>query len=177
MGSLLGWSQAEYWRFENGLVDITFRAAAIVASILGMELTASLFPAGEPLLDRGHQALLKRFRDLCSAAFRIAAEVPLPTPGDPRTWDLVMRLGDLVIGVEAETRLRDMQAFVRRIHQREANGGVDIVLVVLSASAFNRSLAADLRLALGDRYATQPRALLRALRRGLPLSGSGVILI
>lgn len=177
MGAALGWSQAEYWRFENALVDITFRAVAQVAAILGLELSASLYAAGEPLLDRGHLELLKRFRKLCSAAFRIASEVVLPKPGDPRAWDLVLRLGDLVIGVEAETRVRDMQAFVRRIHQREVDGGVDVILVVLSASAFNRSLAADLRLALGERYATPPRALLRALRAGVPLPGSGVILI
>ena len=158
-------------------MHVTFRAMSQVTSILGLELTASLYPEGEPLQDRGHQALLKRVRDACSAAFRIAAEVPLPTPADPRAWDLVLRLGETVIGVEAETRLRDMQAFVRRIHQRELNGGVDEILIVLSASAFNRSIATELRHTLGERHATPPRALLRALRYGTQLPGSGVILI
>lgn len=174
----LGWSQTEYWRFENGrghaqsLVDIV-----AVSSVLGLELGAGLHPAGEPLRDKGHQALIQRFRALLSPDFRVLAEVPLPTPGDRRSWDLLLRLATQLIGVEAETRIRDMQRLVRHIHQREQDGGVDQIVLLLAATRTNRELMDELRVALGPTYATSPRLLLAALRRGQPISGSGVVLL
>jgi transcriptional regulator with XRE-family HTH domain len=175
----LGWSQSAYSRFERRAErrSIGFVDASEVAAVLGLELTASLHPAGDAPRDKGHQALLDRFHRELSGAFTIRAEVPLPGPGDPRVWDLVLRLADLVIGVEAETRIRDMQALVRRIHLRERDGGVDEIVLLLSDSATNRRLVDPLRLALGERYATPARQVLKALRSGTLLSGSGVLLL
>lgn len=98
-------------------------------------------------------------------------------PGDPRVWDLLLRLADQVVGAEAETRIRDVQALVRRMRARQRDGGTDEVLLILSDSAVNRRLVGELREALGDDFATPPRALLAALREGRPLPGSGVILL
>ena len=148
-----------------------------MAAGLGLELSAGLHPAGDPIRDKGHQALITRFRAMVGAAWRIAAEVPFPTPGDPRTWDLILRVAGQIVGVEAETRIRDVQALARRIHQREANGGVTAILVLLADTATNRRLVDQLREALGPSYQTQPRDLLAAFRRGQPLPGSGVVLL
>jgi hypothetical protein len=177
MGRLLGCAQSEYWRFENGEVSCDLVRLAEVAAILGLDLSVSFHPAGEPIRDKGQQALTRRFRRLLASAWHVAAEMSLPMPGDPRVWDLLLRLADHVVGVEAETRVRDVQALVRRIRARERDGGTDAVLLVLSDSAHNRTLVGDLREALGVDFATPPRALLAALREGRPLPGSGVILL
>jgi transcriptional regulator with XRE-family HTH domain len=178
MASLLGWSQTEYGRLEGGLTaNVSIPDVAAAASILGLELSADLHPYGDPIFDRGHQALIKRFRDNLAPAFRVIAEVPLPTPGDRRSWDLLLRLDGQLIGVEAETRLRDMQALVRRIRSRERDGGVDEIVLVLSATRLNRRMVGELRTALGARFATSPRAIVGALRTGRPLPGSGAILV
>jgi hypothetical protein len=90
---------------------------------------------------------------------------------------MVLRLESYLVGVEAETRIRDVQELVRRLRQRERDGGADEILLVLANSAHNRALVEELRAALGDRYATAPKVLLHCLRAGRRLPGSGVILI
>ncbi len=101
----------------------------------------------------------------------------MPTPGDRRSWDLLLRLPAQLIGVEAETRIRDMQQLVRHVHQRERDGGVDAIVLLLAATRTNRELIDELRLALGPSYATSPRQILRALRGGQPVPGSGVVML
>ena len=172
-------SQTELSRIEHletvdrlSVVDL-----AALAAVVGRELGANLYPAGEPIRDAGHQVLIRRVRSLLSDTWRVAAEMPLPTIGDRRAWDLLLRIPDQLVGVEAETRVRDIQAFVRHVRERELEGGADTILIVLAESAHNRSVLPQLIEALGPRYSTSARVLLKALRDGKPLAGSGVILI
>ena len=123
----------------------------------------------------------KRFEAILSPRWAVASETLLPLPGDLHSWDRLLRLTGAqprhVVGVDLETRIRDIQALVRRTRLRERDGGVDAILLVLSDSSTNRRLVDELRQALGPTYATAPRALLGALRAGSPLGGSGVVLI
>ena len=93
----------------------------------------------------------------------------------------LLRLKDVtprhLVGVDIETRIRDIQELVRRTRLRERDGETDAILIVLSDSAVNRRLVDQLRDALGPGYATSPRLILRALRAGERLPGSGVILV
>ena len=175
----LGRSQSDVSRLER-LVEIdraSFVEVSEIASLLGLELSAGLHPVGEPIRDKGHQALIERFRAELSPAFKVLAEVPLPTPGDRRAWDLLLRLPGQLIGVEAETRIRDMQRLVRHVHQRDRDGGADQVVVLLATTRTNRELVDELRIALGPAYATSPRQILGSLRAGQPVPGSGVVLL
>ena len=179
LAALLRWSQPALSRFERlvrrdatSIVEL-----AQVASLLGLELSAGLHPVGEPLRDKGHQALIGRFVAYLSAAWRVAREVPLPNPGDPRAWDLVLRAASCIVGVEAETRVRDVQALARRIHIRQRDGGADRIVIVLAESAHNRRVLPQLVEALGAEFATSPRTTLRALRDGRAIPGSAVILL
>jgi transcriptional regulator with XRE-family HTH domain len=175
----LGSSQSDQSRWENlrNVDAVSLVRIAEVASILGLELHVGLHPMGDPIRDKGHHALIRRFRVELAPAWRVTAEALLPLPGDARSWDLLLRLGQQLVGVEAETRIRDIQALVRRIRQRERDGGVDEIVLVLSDSRANRELVEELRIALGERFATTPRTLLSALRAGRPLPGSGLILV
>ena len=145
--------------------------------MLGLELGAGLHPVGDAIRDKGHQALIGRFRALLSPAYRVSAEVLLPNPGDRRAWDLVLRLPGQIIGVEAETRVREIQWLVRRLRERQREGGADVVLLVLADTRANRAILGELLTALGPAFATSPRTILRALRDGQPLPGSGVVLV
>jgi len=149
----------------------------VVASVLGLEITVGVHPIGDGLRDKGHEALLKRFAAGIHPSFRKTREVPFPNSFDRRSWDMVLKLDRQLVGVEAETRIRDIQQLVRRVRQRERDGGVDEILIVLANSAHNRTLVADLRSALGDRYSMSPVAVRRALRDGHAVPGSGVILV
>ena len=178
VASLVGWKQSELSRLE------TFKSASVslprlgeLAAVLGFELRVGLFPTGDALRDKGHQALMGRFLGLVSAGFAVAREVPFPNAGDRRAWDVILRISGQRTGVEAESRVRDIQAAARRIHERERDGLVDVVLVVLADTAHNRLILPALLDALGDRYRTSPRSLFAALRAGRPLPGCGVLLV
>jgi hypothetical protein len=174
-------SQSQLWRIEAGRTETTVVRLSEMASVLGLELSVGLHPLGDPIRDKGHQALGRRFDAIPARAWRSTSETLLPNPGDQRSWDRLLRLTTSVerhlVGVDLETRIRDIQALVRRTRQRERDGGVDKILLVLSDSATNRSLVDQLRDALGAEYHTSPRAVLACLRRGEPLLGSGVILV
>jgi transcriptional regulator with XRE-family HTH domain len=178
LAAQLKWSQSDVSRFERlTRVDgVSFVELSEVASLLGLELGAGLYLVGDPIRDKGHQVLIARFRALLSAAWRVVQDVPLPIAGDRRAWDLLLRLADQRVGVEAETKVRDVQALTRHVHMRERDGEADEIIVLLADTRTNRELVDQLRLALGSHYATQPRVLLRALRTGERLPGSGVIL-
>jgi len=175
----IGCSQSLISRLEN-LVDIDSASIvelSCIASVLGLELSVGLHPVGEPLRDKGHQALIARLRAILSPAFRVMAEAPLPNVGDRRAWDLLLRLPQQLVGVEAKTRIRDMQRLVRHMHERERDGGTDVTLLLLSDTRTNRVLLPELLEALGKSFEAAPRMLLRSLREGQPLPGSGVVLM
>jgi len=174
----LGWSQQNYSRFElNQLREISLIDISVAASMLGLEPSLSFHRIGPALRDKGHEALIGRLLRLLSPAWHVAREVPFPNPGDPRWWDLLLRLPDFRLGVEAETRIRDMQALVRRMKERAREGGADELLLVLSDSAHNRGLVGELRQALGEDFAMARGDALRALRAGDGLRGSAVVLL
>ncbi len=177
MSQALGWSGSAYRRFECGDVPPALVDVSAAAVLLGLELSVSLHPLGQRIRDRGHQALIGRIRRAISSAFTVFAEAPLPGPHELRSWDLLLRLGGQRIGIEAETRIRDMQELVRHMRLRVRDGGADIVLLVLADTRTNRALVDELREALGAEFSTPPSSILRALKAGELLAGSGVVLI
>jgi len=177
--SAVGWSQSRLQRLESQGVTANLVELSELASVLGLELSVGLHPIGEPVRDKAQLAIGKRLDSELSRAWMITNEAPLPIPGDLRAWDKLLRLpnAEYRVGVDIESRIRDIQALTRRTRLRERDGGVDNILIVLADSATNRRLAPDLRAALGEAYACSPRMLLSGLRLGRPLVGSGVILI
>jgi transcriptional regulator with XRE-family HTH domain len=173
----LGCAQSQVWRTESGDVAVTVQRLAEMASVLGMELGLGVHLLGDPIRDKGQQALIQRFKAVLAPAWQVSHEALLSISGDGRAWDLLLRLARHSVGVECETRIRDIQAIARKIHGRERDDDADRILVVLSDSTTNRRLADQLREALGARYATSPRVILAALRAGQPLPGSGVVLV
>jgi transcriptional regulator with XRE-family HTH domain len=174
----LGWSQTRYSQFERATRPATVDDVCLVAVMLGLRPRFDLFREDEGVRDQGHQRLIARFCAILSSLWSVHREAPFPTLGDLRSWDVLIRLGTAFrVGVEAETRVRDQQELVRRIRQRELHGGVDAIVVLLSDSAHNRRLVGELRESLGPDYATPARSLIRALRTGQPLPGSGVIVL
>ena len=178
----LGIDASNVWRLEAGLVsEITVSKLSEMASVLGLELSLQLFPVGDPVRDKGQLAAGKRFQASLSKVWQVTDETPLPGAGEQRAWDKLLRLigssPPYLVGVDIETRIRDIQALVRRTRGRERDGQVDAILIVLSDSATNRRLADELRASLGQAYATPPREILKGLGSGERLVGSGVIFV
>lgn len=178
----VGWSASAIGRLETGQRDdIGVVEVAELASVLGLEMSIGLHPLGDPLRDKGQLACARRFDDTLSERWHVTDEMLLPGPGERRAWDKLLRLLDesprYLVGVDIESRVWDVQLIVRRTRQRERDGRVDHILIVLADTAHNRRIAQTLRESLGKEYATHPRTILRQLRVGKRLTGSGVILV
>jgi transcriptional regulator with XRE-family HTH domain len=169
-------SRVEAARQANLSIDL----AASLLAVVGLELSARAFPAGPPLRDAAHLALLDEFRRGLGPGWRWRAEVAIDRPGDPRAWDAVIdRPKDVpgtAVAIEAETRLRDIQALLRRLDGKRRDSLVDRVILVLADTRGNRvavrAAASELRLAFpGNRLAT-----LRALTSG-EIPGADALLL
>jgi transcriptional regulator with XRE-family HTH domain len=173
----LGWQQSALNRLERfDFKNVPLVRLVEIAAVLGLDVSISLHRVGDALHDGASQGLIGRFLRVVSANYRVTREALLPSGGQ-RSWDVLLRLGALLVGVELVTRVRDVQALVRLIRLRERDGGVDHVLLVLSDSVHNRALLEQLTAALGPRFMTPPRQILDALRAGRPVPGSGVLLM
>jgi len=156
---------------------MTLSSISRVAAAVGLEASLRLFPAGDPVRDAAHVALLGRLRARIHGELRWRTEVPLPVAGDLRAWDATIAGLGFVIGVEAETRIRDLQAVTRRVNLKQRDGELDHVILLVADTKANR-LA--LRLAgpdLGGVFPISQRECLRALREGHDPGGSSIIVL
>ncbi len=175
-------SQSAFSRMEGGeLSDVGVVRLSENASLLGLDLVLSLHVSGDGVRDRAQLKIGARLEAMLSSKWRTMDETLLPTRGDMRAWDKTLRLLDSrprhLVGVDIESRVRDVQALVRRTRLRERDGQVDAILIVLADTGHNRTFIDELRVALGQDYRTQQSDIVRALHSGLPLPGSGVILV
>jgi transcriptional regulator with XRE-family HTH domain len=182
LAGALGASPTSVRRLLTGrLNDPGVIAISEMASVLGFEMSLGLHPIGDPLRDKGQLAVGRRFEAMLAEVWSVTNETLLPGTGELRAWDKLLRLVGAsprhLVGADVETRVRDIQALTRRTRARERDGHVDAILIVLADTATNRRLAPQLRDSLGEGYATSPRTIMKALRLGERLPGSGVILV
>ena len=145
--------------------------------MVGLDLNVRFYPGGSPLRDAAHIALLERFRLQLSPELTFRTEVPLPGPGDQRAWDgMVFGSGDPV-GVEAETRLSDVQALERRIALKVRDGGVSRVILVVAATRGNRRALREAASSLEIAFPVPGRVAIQALAVRRDPGGSAIVLL
>jgi hypothetical protein len=97
--------------------------------------------------------------------------------GDRRAWDAEIRGADWRAVVDAESRLRDVQALSRRVTLKARDDGADIVILLVADTRHNRHV---LRLAAADLAGIFPapgRGIVAALAAGARPPGSGVVVM
>lgn len=104
-------------------------------------------------------------------------EVPLGLPGDKRAWDGRLSDSSEACGVEAETRLHDIQALDRRIALKMADDGTDRVLLIVTRSRSNEEALRACRELIRDRFPLDLREILVHLRAGRVPPASGVLVL
>jgi transcriptional regulator with XRE-family HTH domain len=172
-----GTSRAEISRIERGRAPhAPLARLTTVAAVLGLDLSLRLYPAGLPIRDRGQVALLERLRHLIHPSLKWSTEVPLPIPGDVRAWDASISGSGWTMYVDAETRLRDIQALQRRTSIKQRDSSASRVLLLIADTRTNRAILARLGAPLLP-DARRPRRLLADLRAGRDPGGSGVVLL
>lgn len=170
-------SPAQVSRIERGLVRrLDFVVLAQVAAAEGLELSLRAYPAGVPIRDGGQMALLGRFRERVSSIWSWHLEVRVAR-GDTRAFDLVLRSPETAIATEAETRLHDIQAQVRRALAKLADGNVDRLVLLIADTKHNALMLRDARPLLAGDFPLDTRAVLRALAEGRDPGGNGIVVL
>ncbi|TMF34210.1 MAG: helix-turn-helix transcriptional regulator [Chloroflexi bacterium] len=156
--------------------NVSLRRLGELASVLGMRLSVRLYPVGNPLRDAPQLALLERLHARLHSDLGWRTEVILTMQGDLRAWDASISGFDWIAYVDAETRIRDVQALQRRTMLKRRDTGTDRVILLIADTRANRAV---LR-ALGSPLladAIDGRSILDALAAGRDTGGSGVILL
>jgi transcriptional regulator with XRE-family HTH domain len=178
VAAAIGISHSEVSRIERGLATrVPYETLVMVGTVLGLDVPVRTFLSGDPIRDAAQLALLARLRILLPARLTWRTEVPLDVPGDQRAWDAVIGGPDWRVPVDAESRLRDVQACTRRVALKRRDDGSDVVILLVANTRHNRRV---LRLAAPDLVGEFPMtgpAVLTALRLGEAPSASGIVLL
>ena len=97
-------------------------------------------------------------------------------PGDIRAWDASIGGPGWTVFIDAETRIRDVQALQRRTALKRRDTGTERVILLIADTRANRTVLRS----LGGPLVAESlpgRGILAALRAGRDPGGSGVILL
>lgn len=176
ISSLVGFSRGRLARIERGQAPaVAVRDLARVAAVVGFDLSVRFYPAGPPIRDAAHVQLLEQLHSALSPTLGWRVEVPLPVQGDRRAFDAVITGAGEPIVVEAETRLRDLQALHRRISVKCRDGGMSRVILLVKRSATNQEVLRAADVSLWSAYPVPATRALRALREGRDPRGSSIV--
>lgn len=184
VGKAAGLSPSEVSRIERGRVpNVSHRRLACIGAAVGLDVRVRVYAGPDPIRDVAQVRLLKRLRARLPAALRFRAEVPLPTAGDQRAWD--GWIGSLRVEsgasrgmpVEAETRISDLQAQLRRLTLKMRDGGVEHVLLVIADTPSNRAAIAAGGALIRERFPVSPRRAMASLVDGHPPGGSAIVFL
>ncbi len=168
-------SQATVSRIERGLTAATLDDLAVLAGVVGLDLAVRLYPGGSPIRDAAHVRAMGRLRALLPAGFRLAAEAPIPIPGDQRAIDVVLVDPPLGVGFELESRLLDAQEVARRVLLKQRDARLACMVLVLPDTPSNRLAAAAAASTLDAVFPQSHRIVLGALRAGHIPPANGIL--
>lgn len=178
VAAVVGVSQSYYSRIERGAAHgVTLEHLSVAFQAVGHDLSVKAFPSGLPIRDKAQLELIGRLRTHVHAQATWKVEVPLRIPGDRRAWDVVIGIGRLRIGVEAETRIRDVQAVERRMALKKRDDGVDRVILLVRATRSNRAIVRALARELQSAFPLSSADALAALAEGRDPGGDAIILL
>ncbi len=152
------------------------RTVSVLYAVLGHQLSVKGYPIGEPIRDAGQLRLLDRMRGRVHPAFRWTAEAPMPIAGDLRAWDARLD-GPVSIGVEAETRLSDLQQLQRRVALKQRDSGVDRVVLLVASTHHNREAMTGAIATLRQSMPLDTRETLWALGAGRDPGANGLVIL
>jgi transcriptional regulator with XRE-family HTH domain len=183
VASMTGMSRRRISEIERGrLAKVQLRHLAAFASAVGLRLHTRMYPAGPALRDRAQLALLDRFRRRLPEVADVRLEVPIGAdPRDMRAWDMVIvlrgRQPTVTVGVEAMTRLRDMQSQLRAAQLKRQDSGVSRLVLLLADTHANRSALASAEPLIRAAFPVRTRAAMAALTAGRDTGGDALIVM
>ena len=178
LGAIARLSIAELSRIQRGLSPrVAYETLAEIGAALALDVALRAFPNGQPVRDAAQLALLGRLRAVLPSSTRLRIEVPLGIPGDLRAWDGAIDGIGWWRPVEAESRLRDVQAVQRRTRLKCRDAGVSDVILLVADTRHNRHVLRTHADTLAELFPCRPREVLTALRAGRAPTGSGILIL
>ncbi|MHB8397839.1 MAG: helix-turn-helix domain-containing protein [Candidatus Limnocylindrales bacterium] len=176
LGRQMRVGHARLARIERETVELGIETASTMAALLGLELSVSLHPVGEPVRDKGHLALLARFKGRLDPSLRWRTEVAMPIVGDRRSADALIEGTGFVAVVEAETHLDDIQRLERGIAAKQRDLGARRAILLVADTRHNRDVIRRIP-ELRHRFPVSTRASLAALSRGRDPDGDCLVVL
>jgi transcriptional regulator with XRE-family HTH domain len=174
----VGLDHATFARIErNEIGNVSVRNLALACAAVGLVLSARAYPAADPARDAPQLRLLARLHARLPDSAPWQTEVPLPIPGDLRALDGCTRLQGRSIGVEAETRLTDVQAVARKVQLKKRDARLDVLILLVSDTQANRAIIALHRASLRGTFPLDARAVMAALAAGEPPPADGIVVL
>ena len=174
----VGMSHTQLGRIERGQIEeLTVGQLCRACAAVGLQLHVRAIPGTGFALDAGQLALLGRLRSQLPVSLSVRTEVPMPLPGDRRAWDAVLRLDPEDIAVEAETRLRDVQALERRCALKLRDSGVGRMVLLIADTPHNRRMLDLHRKDLRASFPLDTRQVMASLRAGKTPEASGIVVL
>jgi transcriptional regulator with XRE-family HTH domain len=170
------------WIESARLGTVPIADIAVISAVVGLRLHVRVYPAGPPLRDRAQLALIDRFRRRLHPDAEVKIEVPIASdPRDQRAWDVVVRLraatDAVAVGVEAITRLRDVQAQARAAQLKRQDSGAQRLVLLVAATHANRRALRHVAPLLEASFPVRARRALAALAEGRDPGGDALILL
>jgi transcriptional regulator with XRE-family HTH domain len=173
----VGLTQSRVSRTERGRrLPPRLDELAVHAAALGLRLSLKTYPEGPPVRDAAQLRLLERFRSQLDPELGWQTEVMVGGYGDLRAWDAVI-IGHDQVGVDAETRLRDLQSVQRRVEAKLRDSGVALTVLLVASTHHNRAVLRDHRPALASTFPLDTASVMRALRSGRLPPASGIVIL
>lgn len=172
----LNWSASKIGRIERG-EDMQVGALDFgrIAAIVGFQLWLRLYPAAGALRDAPQLALeASLLQEIKPGDWKVILEADTGIAHDLRAFDIVL-VGPVRIGVELFTRLRDVQAQIRRVIQKQRDAGVERLILVFKDTHANRRAVAEAGAPLRAAFPLGGRAVMSALRAGRDPCGDGIV--
>ncbi len=177
VAAVAGLSQSAVSRTELVQAEAsTLSVLSLHAAALGLRLSLKVYPESTPVRDAAQLRLLDRLRRQVHGRYDWRPEAPLPGYGDLRAWDVALT-GPVSIGIDAETRLHDIQALQRRSETKWRDSGLDRIVLLVSATRHNAAVLRAHREALRGTFPADTHAVMDALRSGRVLASNGLVVL
>jgi transcriptional regulator with XRE-family HTH domain len=175
----VGLSGSQVSRIARGQSrDLSIVQASRLLASVGLDLSLKTYPTGRPVRDRAHLDLLARLRARLHRSLTWHTEVPvLRGATDLRAWDAVIGGDGWADAVEAEVRLRDIQALDRRVALKQRDGLVDAVLLLVWNTRTNRDVLREFGAALRTSFPLPGTRALELLEAGVHPGANALIVL
>jgi len=171
-------SQSQLARIEHGQNrTVAVEVLTIVAAVVGLDVRLLTYPGGRILRDAGQTRVLRSFRDRLGDQWIWRYEVRVGTTGQ-RAWDAQARHArtGFAFVVEAETRINDVQALLRRVALKREVTGVRVILLV-AGTHHNRAAIEEAAPFLKAEFPCGVRRCLAALGAGTDPGADAMVIV